>query len=45
MPYRPSVPCKHPGCSSLVPYGSGSYCDKHKELILFLLHMMKEELS
>ena len=32
MPYRPSVPCKHPGCPALVPYGSGPYCDKHKAL-------------
>lgn len=32
MPYRPSVPCKHPGCPALVPYGSGPYCDKHKDL-------------
>lgn len=32
MPYRPSVPCKHPGCPALVPYGSGPYCDRHKAL-------------
>lgn len=32
MPYKPSVPCKHPRCSELVPYGSGPYCDKHKPL-------------
>ena len=30
MPYRPSVPCKHPRCPALVPYGSGPYCDEHK---------------
>ena len=30
MPYRPSVPCKHPMCSELVPYGCGPYCYKHK---------------
>lgn len=28
MPYRPNVPCKHPGCSKLIPYGQ-RYCDKH----------------
>lgn len=32
MPYRPSVPCKHPRCPALVPYGSGPYCDEHKAL-------------
>lgn len=30
MPRRPNVPCKHPGCAALVPYGQ-SYCDKHKQ--------------
>ncbi len=29
MPMRPSIPCKHPGCAALVPYGQ-SYCEKHK---------------
>lgn len=32
MSYRPSVPCKHPRCPALVPYGSGAYCDEHKAL-------------
>jgi len=31
MPRRPNTPCKHPGCASLVPYGT-SYCEKHKLL-------------
>lgn len=31
MPYRPMVPCQHPGCSALVPPGQ-KYCDKHKAL-------------
>lgn len=31
MPSRPNTPCKHPGCASLVPYGT-KYCDKHKSL-------------
>ena len=29
MPRRPNVPCQHPGCPELVPYGQ-KYCDKHK---------------
>ena len=32
MPYRPSVPCKHPGCPALVPYGTGPYCEQHVKL-------------
>lgn len=31
MPSRPKVPCKHPGCPVLVPYGQ-SYCETHKRL-------------
>lgn len=31
MPRKPNVPCKHPGCPALVPYGR-SYCDKHQAL-------------
>ena len=31
MPYKPNVPCKHPGCSALVPSGQ-KYCDKHRSL-------------
>ena len=26
MPHRPNTPCKHPGCNSLVPYGT-MYCE------------------
>ena len=31
MPTKPKVPCKHPGCASLVPPGQ-KYCEKHKAL-------------
>lgn len=31
MPTRPNVPCKHPGCNRLVPYGS-KYCEEHAQL-------------
>ena len=31
MPYRPNIPCRHPGCAALVPYGQ-KYCEKHKAL-------------
>ena len=31
MPCRPNTPCKHPGCGSLVPYGT-MYCEEHKPL-------------
>ena len=31
MPRRPNVPCKHPGCARLVPYG-GCYCEEHKPM-------------
>lgn len=31
MPYRPKVPCKHPGCAELVEPGV-RYCEKHKAL-------------
>ncbi len=32
MPYRPAVPCKHPRCPKLVPYGAGMYCEDHAPL-------------
>lgn len=28
MPARPKRPCKHRGCSALVPFGK-SYCERH----------------
>lgn len=31
MPYKPMVPCRHPGCPNLVPVGE-KYCAEHKEL-------------
>ncbi|MDY2838059.1 MAG: HNH endonuclease [Bilifractor sp.] len=31
MPYKPSVPCRHPGCPNLVPAGE-KYCREHKVL-------------
>lgn len=31
MPSRPNTPCRHPGCSALVPYGQ-KYCEAHKAL-------------
>lgn len=31
VPMRPNVPCKHPGCPKLVPYGS-HYCEEHEAL-------------
>ena len=31
MPYKPNVPCGHPGCAALVPAGQ-KYCDEHKPL-------------
>ena len=31
MPSRPNIPCKHPGCAALVPYGT-RYCEKHKPM-------------
>ncbi len=31
MPFKPKVPCKHPGCSALVPSGT-KYCEEHKKL-------------
>lgn len=32
MPYLPKVPCRYPGCPSLVEHGA-NYCEKH----LFML--------
>lgn len=31
MPYKPKVPCRHPGCSELVSLGQ-KYCEKHKDM-------------
>lgn len=31
MPYKPKVPCKHPGCANLV-VGGNKYCNEHKPL-------------
>ena len=31
MPSRPNVPCRHPGCAALVPYGK-KYCEAHRAL-------------
>lgn len=31
MPYKPSTPCKHPGCPKLVPLGK-QYCKDHEAL-------------
>ena len=31
MPRRPDVPCAHPGCANLVPYGT-RYCKEHQPL-------------
>ena len=31
MPSRVNVPCRHPGCSALIPYGQ-KYCEEHKKL-------------
>lgn len=31
MPSKPNIPCKHPGCPALIPYGT-RYCDAHKKL-------------
>ena len=29
MPAHVRVPCKHPGCAALIPYGS-KYCEAHR---------------
>lgn len=31
MPLKPNIPCKHPGCPALIPYGM-RYCEAHKKL-------------
>lgn len=31
MSYKPKVPCKHPGCSELIPAGH-KYCEKHRAM-------------
>jgi 5-methylcytosine-specific restriction protein A len=31
MPYKPKVPCRHPGCAELVEAGQ-KYCEKHKRM-------------
>ena len=33
MPYKPMVPCRHPGCPNLVPAGQ-KYCEEHQALHL-----------
>ena len=30
MPYKPKVPCGHPGCPNLIPAGQ-KYCEQHKQ--------------
>ena len=30
MPRRPKIPCKHPGCSQLVPHGT-KFCEEHEK--------------
>ena len=31
MPYKPKVPCRHPGCAELVEAGQ-KYCEEHKRM-------------
>ena len=31
MPYKPKVPCRHPGCAALVPSGT-KFCEAHRRL-------------
>ena len=31
VPSKPNIPCKHPGCPSLIPCGQ-KYCEKHKAI-------------
>ena len=31
MPFKPKVPCKHPGCAALVPAGT-KYSEAHRPL-------------
>ena len=31
MPYKPKVPCKHPGCGELVLAGH-KYCEEHRKM-------------
>ena len=31
MPFKPKVPCKHPGCAALVRSGT-KYCEAHKQM-------------
>lgn len=31
VPYRSNMPCKHPGCAKLIPYGQ-QYCEEHQSL-------------
>ena len=30
MPYKPKVPCRHPGCPNVIPAGQ-KYCEAHKQ--------------
>ncbi len=31
MPTRPNIPCTHPRCARLIPYGS-QYCEEHAQM-------------
>ena len=31
MPFKPKVPCRHPGCNELIPAGH-KYCEKHRAM-------------
>ncbi len=45
MPRKPNVPCKHPGCPALAPYGR-YYCDKHAYLLcLFVQEAGRDDLA
>ena len=35
IPSKPNIPCKHPGCAALVPFGT-KYCEKHNQWNLYL---------
>ena len=42
MPRRPALPCKHPNCPRLVPYGS-KYCEEHSHLHSLEVKSTKEK--
>ena len=42
MPKRPNIPCKHPGCSRLVPAGT-KYCNEHEPLYKVNIRTTKEK--